>query len=160
MTLFCRLEEVREAAGQAALHGGCGPDWGRDQVQQLMQRLGGRLCAKWRSSDGVMWSTASLLWYLLQHSPPPPSPESACSDESSPVIWKYQKYLCDCHCMSKIININLWNLSISGRYHSIRATCVVKFWFFGKNPSGPFIHITWYHLNCPKTSKGASSRAF
>ena len=29
-----------------------------------------------------------------------------------------------------------------GRYHSIRATCVVKFWFFGKNHSGPFI----YHL--------------
>ena len=48
----------------------------------------------------------------------------------------------------------------SGRYFSIRATWVVKFWFFGKNPWGPFIHITWYHLICPKTSKGAPFRGF
>ena len=27
-----------------------------------------------------------------------------------------------------------------GRYYSIRATCIVKFWFFHKNHSGPFIH--------------------
>ena len=47
-----------------------------------------------------------------------------------------------------------------GRYYSIRATCIVKFRFFHKNHSGPFIHITWYHLNCQKTSKGASFRGF
>ena len=32
-----------------------------------------------------------------------------------------------------------------GRYYSTWTTCIVKFSFFGKNPSGPFIHITWYH---------------
>ena len=48
----------------------------------------------------------------------------------------------------------------NGRYYSIRATCIVKFWFFHKNHSGPFIHITWYHLNCLKTSKGAPFRGF
>ena len=35
---------------------------------------------------------------------------------------------------------------------------------FSINPSGPFIHtfihITWYQLNCPKTSKGAPFRGF
>ena len=48
----------------------------------------------------------------------------------------------------------------TGRYHSIWATCVVKFRFFGKNPSGPFIHITWYYLNCQKMFKGALFRGF
>ena len=57
--------------------------------------------------------------------------------------------------------MTLENMNIkTGRYHSIRATCIVKFWFFGKNHSGPFIHITWYHLNCQKTSKGALFRGF
>ena len=32
--------------------------------------------------------------------------------------------------------------------------------FFGKNPSEPFIHVTLYHSNCLKTSKGAPSRGF
>ena len=48
----------------------------------------------------------------------------------------------------------------NGRYHSIRATCIMNFLFFRKNHSGPFIHITWYHLNCQKTSKGAPFRGF
>ena len=47
-----------------------------------------------------------------------------------------------------------------GRYHSTWTTCIVKFSFFGKNPSGLFIHITWYHSNCLKTSKGAPSKGF
>ena len=48
----------------------------------------------------------------------------------------------------------------SGRNHSTWTACVVKFSFFGKNPSGLFIHITWYHSNCLKSSKGAPSRGF
>ena len=47
-----------------------------------------------------------------------------------------------------------------GRNYSSWATCVMKFCFFDKNLSGPFIHITWYHSKCPKTSKGAPSRGF
>ena len=48
----------------------------------------------------------------------------------------------------------------SGRNHSTWTACIVKFSFFGKNPSGLFIHITWYHSNCLKSSKGAPSRGF
>ena len=47
-----------------------------------------------------------------------------------------------------------------GRYHSIRATCVVKFWFFRKNHSGPFVHITWYHLIAKKRPKVPLPGAF
>ena len=47
-----------------------------------------------------------------------------------------------------------------GRNYTSWATFIVKFCFFGKNLSGPFIHITWYHSNCLKTSKGAPSRGF
>ena len=65
-------------------------------------------------------------------------------------------------CISVFCNNNDFASSSKnkGRYYSIRATCIMKFCFFCKNHSGPFIHITWYHLNCQKTSKGAPSRGF
>merc|ERR1712155_213698 len=47
-----------------------------------------------------------------------------------------------------------------GWNHSTWTACIMKFCFFGKNPSGPFIHITWYHLNCQKHQRGALPGAF
>ena len=61
---------------------------------------------------------------------------------------------------SDCVWIDLATHTNTGQYHSTWTTCIVKFCFFGKNPSGPFIHITWYHSNCLKTSKGAPSRGF
>ena len=53
-----------------------------------------------------------------------------------------------------------FSMTCRGRYHSIRATCVVKFWFFCKNHSGPFVHITWYHLIAKKRPKVPLPGAF
>ena len=59
-----------------------------------------------------------------------------------------------------LVFVKNWSKYYYGRTYSSWATCIVKFCFFGKNLSGPFIHITWYHSNCLKTSKGAPSRGF
>ena len=67
---------------------------------------------------------------------------------------------CNTEYFAKCESASLVGAFYRGRYYSIWATCIVIFWLFHKNHSGPFIHITWYHLNCLKTSKGAPFRGF